>query len=163
MVGTLALVPQVRDAVPVPVVAAGGVMDGRGLVAVLALGASAAQLGTAFLRCPEAGIADPWRRALARAGDTSTSLSASLTGRTARGIASRLMHVLDAAEPLPPYPVLHSMTAELSRAAAAAGDAELMSLWCGQGVALGTDLPAGGLVARIAAEADAVISGLGSG
>jgi nitronate monooxygenase len=152
-VGTVALVPQVCDAVPVPVIAAGGIMDGRGLAAVLVLGASAAQLGTAYLRCPEAGTPAPWRRALASAGDTSTALSAAVTGRTARGIRNRLMSLLEAVEPRPPYPALHAMTADLRRAAAAADDPELMSLWCGQGVRLGHEQPAGDLTRRIAEQA----------
>lgn len=86
LVGTLALVPQVRDAVSIPVIASGGVMDGRGLAAILALGAGAAQLGTAFLRCPEAGTPAPYRQALAHASDISTSVSLTITGRMARGI-----------------------------------------------------------------------------
>lgn len=149
VVGTMALVPQVCDAVPVPVIAAGGIMDGRGVAAALALGAGAAQLGTAFLRCPEAGTSPAWRRALAGATETSTALTSAVTGRMARGIENRLMRELAGAT-VPPYPVMHTLTSELRRAAAEQGETELMSLWCGQGVRLGTELPAADLLRRIA-------------
>ena len=162
VVGTVALVPQVCDAVDVPVVAAGGIMDGRGVAAALALGADAAQLGTAFLRCPEAGTSPAHRRALAGAAETSTALTSGITGRTARGIENRLMREL-AGGAVPAYPVMHTLTSELRRAAAERGEPELMSLWCGQGVRLGTELPAGELVERIAAELAATAAGLAEG
>ena len=152
LVGTLALVPQVCDSVNIPVIASGGIMDGRGLAASLALGAGAAQLGTAFLRCPEAGTALAYRQALASAADTSTALTSAVTGRMARGIENRLMRTLEGGR-VPPYPVMHALTAELRRTAAAQGIADLMSLWCGQAVAMGTDLPAGEVVQRLVAEA----------
>jgi len=159
LIGTLALVPQVCDAVDIPVLAAGGIMDGRGVAAALGLGAGAAVLGTAFLRCPEAGTSAPHRRALAAALETSTALTTTITGRMARGIENRLMRDLrDVA--VPAYPVMHTLTAELRRAAAQHGDPELMSLWCGQGVRLGTELPAGELVRRLAEEAAATIGRL---
>ena len=159
LVGTLALVPQVCDAVDVPVLAAGGIMDGRGVAAVLGLGAGAAQLGTAFLRCPEAGTAAPHRRALAAATETSTALTTAITGRMARGIENRLMRDLRDVAALP-YPVMHTLTADLRRRAAERDDPELMSLWCGQGIRLGTELPAAELVRRLADDAAATISRL---
>jgi nitronate monooxygenase len=159
LVGTLALVPQVCDAIPVPVIAAGGIMDGRGVAAALGLGAGAAVLGTAFLRCPEAGTSAPYRRALAAATETSTALTTRLTGRMARGIENRLMRDLrDVA--VPPYPVMHTLTADLRRRAAERDDPDLMSLWCGQGIRLSTELPAGDLVRRLAEDAAATISRL---
>jgi len=159
LVGTLALVPQVCDAVDVPVLAAGGIMDGRGVAAVLGLGAGAAQLGTAFLRCPEAGTAAPHRRALAAATETSTALTTAVTGRMARGIENRLMRDLRDVAALP-YPVMHTLTADLRRRAAERDDPELMSLWCGQGVRLATELPAAELVRRLTDDAAATISRL---
>lgn len=147
-IGTMALVPQVCDAVDVPVVAAGGIMDGRGLAAALALGAGAAQLGTAFLRCPEAGTADAYRRALAEADETSTALTDRVTGRMARGIRNRLMDAMADLD-VPPYPVTNALTSELRRAAAAAGRDDLMSLWAGQGVAMATERPAADVVAGV--------------
>jgi nitronate monooxygenase len=159
LIGTLVLVPQVCDAVDVPVLAAGGIMDGRGVAAVLGLGAGAAVLGTAFLRCPEAGTSPPYRRALADATETSTALTPAITGRLARGIENRLMRDLrDVA--VPPYPVMHTLTADLRRRAAERDRPELMSLWCGQGIRLGTELPAAELVRRLADDAAATIARL---
>jgi nitronate monooxygenase len=160
LIGTLALVPQVCDAVDIPVVAAGGIMDGRGVAAVLALGAGAASLGTAFLRCPEAGTSPPHRRALVAATETSSRITTAVTGRAARGIENRLMQGLrDVA--VPPYPVMNTLTSELRRRAAERDEPELMSLWCGQGIRLATELPAGDLVRRLAGDAAAAIDGLG--
>jgi nitronate monooxygenase len=159
LIGTLALVPQVCDAVDVPVLAAGGIMDGRGVAAVLGLGAGAAVLGTAFLRCPEAGTSAPHRRALAAATETSTALTTAITGRMARGIENRLMRDLRDVAVLP-YPAMHTLTADLRRRAAERDNQELMSLWCGQGVRLGTELPAGELVRRLADDAAAAIARL---
>jgi nitronate monooxygenase len=159
LVGTLALVPQVCDAVQVPVLAAGGIMDGRGVAAALGLGAGAAQLGTAFLRCPEAGTSAPHRRALAAATETSTALTTAITGRMARGIENRLMRDLRDVAVLP-YPVMHTLTADLRRRATERDEPELMSLWCGQGIRLGTELPAGELVRRLADDAAATIARL---
>lgn len=159
LVGTFALVPQVCDAVDVPVLAAGGIMDGRGVAAALALGAGAAQMGTAFLRCPEAGTPPAHRAALAAADDTSTAVSRHVTGRPVRGIANRLMRELDGLD-VPAYPVMHAVTAELRRTAAERGDPGLMSLWAGQGVALGGDRPAADVVADAVAGAAAVLDSL---
>jgi nitronate monooxygenase len=156
VVGTVALVPQVRDAVRIPVIAAGGIMDGRGLAAALVLGAGAAQMGTAFLRCPEAGTSSPYRRALAEATERDTALSANITGRIARGIENRLMRVVEDLD-VPPYPIMNALTSELRREAAQQGNAELLSLWSGQGVRLGTELPVRELVERTVAEARALL------
>jgi nitronate monooxygenase len=160
LVGTLALVPQVCDAVDVPVLAAGGIMDGRGVAAVLGLGAGAAALGTAFLRSPEAGTSEPHRRALVAAIETSTALTTQVTGRMARGIENRLMRDLRDV-PVPPYPVMHTLTADLRRRAAERDEPDLMALWCGQGVRLATETPAGELVRRLADDAAATITALG--
>lgn len=159
LVGTLALVPQVCDAVDVPVLAAGGIMDGRGIAAALGLGAGAAVLGTAFLRTPEAGTSAPHRRALASATDTSTAVTAAITGRAARGIENRLMRDLRDVT-VPGYPVMHTLTSELRRRAAERDEPDLMSLWCGQGVRLATELPAAELVHRLAEDAAATIARL---
>jgi nitronate monooxygenase len=159
LIGTLALVPQVCDAVDVPVLAAGGIMDGRGVAAVLGLGAGAAVLGTAFMQTPEAGTSAPHRKALAAATETATALTAPVTGRMARGIENRLMRDLRAVE-VPPYPVMNTLTAELRRRAAERDEPDLMSLWCGQGIRLATQLPAAELVRRLADDAAATIARL---
>ena len=150
-VGTLALVPLVRDAVDVPVIAAGGIMDGRGVAAVLCLGAGAAQMGTAFMLTPEAGTVAPHRRAMTGAAETDLSFTTTVTGRLARGVRNRLMDALRDAD-VPPYPVMNALTSELRRASAARDDPELMSLWCGQGAPLARQRPATDLVAEVAAD-----------
>ncbi len=160
LIGTQALVPQVCDAVSVPVMAAGGIMDGRGVAAVLGLGAGAAVLGTALLRTPEAGTSPPHRRALASATETSTAVTRAISGRAARGIENRLMRDLRGVA-VPGYPVMHTLTSELRRRAAERDDPELMSLWCGQGVRLATEIPAAELVRQVAEDAAATIARLG--
>jgi nitronate monooxygenase len=159
LVGTMALVPQVVDAVRRPVIAAGGIMDGRGFAAALALGASAVSMGTAFLRCPEAGTSAPYRAALRDARDDGTTVTRAFSGRAARGLANRFTREM-AGAPLAPYPVQNSLTREIRGAATKLGDAGLLSLWAGQAVALGRELPPAELTAQILREADAVLSRL---
>jgi nitronate monooxygenase len=160
LVGGLALVPQVVDAVEVPVVAAGGIMDGRGIAAALALGASGVQMGTAFLACPESGAHRVYKEAiLARAEDDETVLTRAFSGKLARGIANRFTREMEGA-PLLPYPLQNGLTADLRQAAARAGRADLMSLWAGQGRALATSRPARALVADLVAGTRAALGRL---
>jgi nitronate monooxygenase len=137
LIGTMALVPQLVDALDIPVLAAGGIMDGRGIAAALALGAQAAQLGTVFLACAESSAAQDWKKRLAASEDTSTSVTRAITGRYARGIRNRLMDRLEA-EParVAPYPVQNALTQELRQAAARADRGDYLSLWAGQGAPL---------------------------
>ena len=152
-VGTLALVPQCVDAVDIPVIAAGGIMDGRGIAAVQALGAQAAQMGTAFLACPESGIGPAYRQALAQARDTDTRLTRVFSGRPARGIVNAMMEALAAEEDrVPAYPVQNALTGALRRAAAAQGRTSHLSLWAGQGVGAARPVPAARLMALLARE-----------
>ena len=118
-------------------VAAGGIMDGRGVAAALLLGARAAALGTAFLACPESGASRPYRDALlARAADDDrTAVTRAFTGRAARGLRNRFLEEMERA-PVLPYPLQHALTADLRREAAKAGRADLLSLWAGQGAPL---------------------------
>jgi len=133
MIGTMALVPQVVDAVSVPVIAAGGMMDGRGIAAALALGAQAAQLGTAFLSCAETAIHPAWKELLRSASDTSTRATRTFSGRHARGIVNEYVRRMTPHEAsLPPYPVQNALTGEIRKAAAAANRPEYLSLWAGQ-------------------------------
>ncbi|KWU21027.1 NAD(P)H-dependent flavin oxidoreductase [Burkholderia cenocepacia] len=157
LIGTLALVPQLVDATGLPVLAAGGIMDGRGIAAALALGAQAAQLGTAFLTCAESAIAADWKARLLASADTSTQVTRAITGRHARGLQNMLMarlgeHVADA----PPYPVQNALTQPLRQAAARANDGDYLSLWAGQGAPLarrrGDALTTSQLVAALDAE-----------
>lgn len=150
-IGTMALVPQIADATELPVVAAGGIMDGRGIAAALALGADAVQMGTAFMRCPEAGTGDAHRRALADAGDASTTVTRAFTGRSARAIRNRYVDEMDA-ESVPGFPVAHHLTAPLRAQAARAGSADHLALWAGQGTPLGRELPAAELLAALVTE-----------
>ena len=153
MVGTLTLVRQCVDALPIPVIAAGGIMDGRGIAGALALGAQAVQMGTAFLACPESGIGTAYREALSRSDATDTRVTRVFSGRPARGIVNTTMERLRAAErTVPPYPVQNALTGALRRAAAQAGRADYLSLWAGQGVAQVRPLPAAELMAELARE-----------
>lgn len=149
LIGTMALVPAVLAAVDVPVIAAGGIMDGRGVAAALALGAAAVQMGTAFLLADESVVSAPWRSAVETAGDDPTRLTRAITGRHARGIENRIMRELRASEmEAPAYPVQNRLTQPLRAAAAKAGTADMLSLWAGQGVKLTRTGPAGALVQR---------------
>lgn len=153
MIGTLALVPRCVDALAIPVIAAGGIMDGRGIAAAQALGAQAAQLGTAFLVCPESGIAPAYRDALGRAQGSDTRTTRVFSGRPARGIANAMMERLAGDEAaVPAYPVQNALTGALRRAAAAQGQAGYLSLWAGQGVEAARPLPAAQLVQRLEQE-----------
>ncbi len=153
----MALLPQVVAAVKIPAIAAGGIMNGRGIAAAQLLGAQAAQLGTAFLCSPESGIAEAWRAALRNAGDDSTRLTRAFSGRPARGIVNDFMRQMRAEEAqILPYPVQNALTGDIRQAAAKAGRGEFMSLWAGQGVGLARPMPAAELVATLAAELEAV-------
>jgi nitronate monooxygenase len=154
LVGTLALVATIRAAVDVPLIAAGGIMNGRGVAAALALGAEAVQMGTAFLQAEEATTPQAWRRAAAQAGPDSTRITRALTGRAARGVENGFMRRLRAVEAdVPAYPMQNRLTQPLRAAATRAENPDLMSLWAGQGVSLATPGRAGELLARWWAEA----------
>ncbi len=161
MVGTMALVPQVVDAVRVPVIASGGIMDGRGIAAALALGASAVQMGTAFLTCHEAGIPDAYKDAILGAREDGTRMTRAFSGRPARGIVNRFMTEIDLApESILPFPLQNTLTRPLRSAAARQGRAELLSLWAGQAVRLARRQSAADLVARLVKETEEAIGRL---
>lgn len=149
-IGLLALVQLVADAVDLPLVAAGGLAHGRGVAAVLAAGADAAALGTAFMLTPEAGTSPPHRAALA--SDAGTALTRAFTGRTARGLVNRFLRDHDAGAPSA-YPEVHHLTAPVRAAAREGGDPDGFHLWAGQAHALAEELPAAELVERLAREA----------
>jgi nitronate monooxygenase len=156
--GTFALVPQVVDAVKVPVIAAGGISDARGIVAAFALGASAAQIGTAYLFCPEAEVSTLHRDRLRRAKDDETVLTNVFTGRPARGLINRLIaEVGPIAEDAPEFPLAAAAVAQIRSAAEANGSSNFTSLWAGQAAALGKDLPAGELTLALAHDALQII------
>lgn len=152
--GTLALVPQVVDAVAVPVIAAGGITDGRGIAAAFALGAAAAQIGTAYLFTPEALISDLHRTALDGARDDGTALTNVFTGRPARGLVNRVMReVGPMSDATPPFPTAGGALAPLKAKAEAAGTSHFSSLWAGQAAALGRKMGAGDLTRHLAEDA----------
>jgi nitronate monooxygenase len=147
LVGTMALVATIRAAVDLPVIAAGGIMDGRGVAAALALGAAAVQMGTAFLLSDQATISAPWRKRLEAAGDDATAVTRAFTGRNARGIENEFMRRMRPVEgEVPAYPVQNRLTRELRAAGGRLGDSEVLSLWAGQGAALAAPGEAGALV-----------------
>ena len=152
-VGTIALVPQVVDAVKVPVIAAGGISDARGLAAAFALGAAAVQLGTAYLHCPEAQISPIYRQALKNAKDNKTAITNVFTGRPARGIVNRLMRELGPiSDVAPEFPLAAAALAPLRAQSEMAGSADFTPLWSGQAARLSRELSAAQLTKQLAAE-----------
>ena len=152
--GLLALLQLVGVDATVPLVAAGGVATGRGVAAALAAGARAVQIGTAFLRCPEAGTAAVHRAALATAAPT--ALTRAFTGKSARGIVNRFMREYGDAAPSA-YPELHYVTSPLRRAGRSSGDRDVVNLWAGQTHELGSDEPAAVVARRLAHDARAAL------
>src|SRR6195256_3682064 len=149
--GTFALVPQVVDAVKVPVIAAGGIADGRGIAAAFALGASGVQIGTAYLRCPESKVIAPARLALAQAHDDSTVITNVMTGRPARGVANRVMREVGPVSPdAPAFPHAATSLGPLKAAAEKLGKVDFTNLWAGQGVRMGREMPATELTRALA-------------
>src|SRR5215207_6931105 len=153
--GLLALLAVVAQRTSLPLVATGGIATGGAVAAVLCAGAQAAQIGTAFMRCPEAGTAPAQREALATR--TPTALTRAFTGRHARGLVNRFLREHSEAAPVA-YPHIHHATAPLRAAGRAAGDAEVLNLWAGQTHELARDLPAAELVAALVAEAEERLS-----
>ena len=139
LMGTLSLIPQIVDIVDVPVIAAGGIADARGVIATLALGAEAVQMGTAFLACQESGTSRLHREALRGGNAGHTALTKGFTGRLARGIHNRLMEELNRqGTEILPYPLQRGLVRNLSIAAEAAAQADLLPLWAGQSANLST-------------------------
>lgn len=145
LIGTMALVPQIVDAVRVPVIAAGGIADGCGIGAAFALGASGVQIGTAFLGCPEATVPDMHRNALRRAADEDTRLTRIFTGRPARALRNRLIDEMNEEETLQ-FPAQASLTRALLQGNSEAARAACLPLWAGQAAPLIRNLPAAKLI-----------------
>jgi nitronate monooxygenase len=161
-IGTLALVPQVVDAVSIPVVAAGGIADGRGIAAALALGAEAVQLGTAYVACPEAATPQAYRELLADPRSRHTAVTAAISGRRARTVVNRFARELGPAEgEAPDYPIAYDAGKALAAAASRAGSADFAAMWAGQHVVRGRALPAGELTLRLMDEALSAMRRLG--
>ncbi|MFE3632889.1 nitronate monooxygenase [Streptomyces cellostaticus] len=161
-IGLLSLLAQIREAVRIPVVATGGIMRGGQIAAALAAGASAAQLGTAFLATPESGAHALHKQALTNPLFARTELTRAFSGRPARGLVNRFLREHGRYAPAA-YPEVHHVTVPLRRAAARAGDAQGMALWAGQGHRLARELPAGRLVEVLTAELVAARTALSAG
>ncbi len=152
--GTMALVPQMVDAVTGPVIAAGGIADGRGVAAAFALGAAGAQIGTAYLFTPESLVSDLHRAALNEARDDGTALTNLFSGRPARGLLNRTMREIGPmSDSAPAFPTAGTALAPLKKKAEAAGDTAFTSLWAGQAASLGHEIGAGDLTRQLAADA----------
>ncbi|MEU6181750.1 nitronate monooxygenase [Streptomyces coeruleorubidus] len=161
-IGLLSLVAQIRETVSLPIIAAGGIMRGGQIAAVLAAGASAAQLGTAFLATAESGANALHKQALTNPLFVRTELTRAFSGRPARGLVNRFLREHGPYAPAA-YPEIHHLTAPLRKAAAKAGDAQGMALWAGQGHWMARELPAGQLVEVLAGELAAARTALSGG
>jgi nitronate monooxygenase len=161
LIGTMALVPQMVDALSVPVIASGGIMDGRGLAAALILGAEAVQMGTAFLASEESGAHPAFKRAVLEAAEDETALTRAFSGRAARGIKNRfLIEVGEHEDELAPFPVQNALTRDVRAAAQKQDRPEFMSLWAGQAARLARAAPAAEVVEGAVEGAEAAVRGL---
>lgn len=158
MIGLMSLVPQIVDAVPVPVIASGGIMDGRGIAAALVLGAAGVQLGTAFLTCTEAGVAPAYQQAILDATEHQTKTTRAFSGRPARGIVNRYVREVGPMSPdAPAFPLAAGAAYPLRAASEPKGSTDFMPLWSGQAPTLAREMPTSALIATFVKEAAAVL------
>lgn len=161
-IGTLALVPQIADAVDVPVVAAGGIAEGRGIAATFALGASGVQLGTAFLSCPEANVSHAYRRALKTATDDGTRITRAFSGHPSRVMNNRYTDAMAQVQnQLPDYPIMSGLSGPLQKTCLEQGGHGFECFIWGQAAAMNRELPAGTLVRQLVEEAQGVFASIG--
>ncbi|QQE79020.1 nitronate monooxygenase family protein [Alicyclobacillus sp. SO9] len=161
LVGVMALIPQAVDSLHIPVIAAGGIMDARGIVASLALGAEGVQMGSAFLTCTESGATTAYKEKLINSSDESTTLTTAFSGKAARGIRNEFIASHENYdEPVPPYPFQNALTKELRAAAKQQSNTDMMSLWSGQAAGLATTCSAAELLSSLNKEVESVLSRL---
>jgi nitronate monooxygenase len=161
MIGTIALVPQIVDRTERPVIAAGGIMDGRGIAAALALGAGAAQLGTAFMAVDESGAPPPYEKSLSEVAETDTTVTRAFTGRPMRGLRTPFVDAIETSDvEIPPYPMQAGVLAELRAAGLEKGQLDVVGRLVGQGVPQIRGGRAADLVAMLVEETDAAVAGL---
>ncbi|WP_312473134.1 nitronate monooxygenase [Neobacillus sp.] len=155
LIGLMSLIPQVADAIRIPIIAAGGIMDGRGIIAAKCLGATGVQMGTAFLVCEESGANILHKNAIIKSSENQVVLTKAFSGKMARGINNRFITEMRRyEEDLPVYPLQNELTKAIRKASAAIGIPEYMSLWSGQSPRIAKKLPASELVKRIVTEAE---------
>jgi nitronate monooxygenase len=157
LVGLIALVPQIVDAVSVPVIAAGGIADPRAIAAALILGASAVQIGTGFLRCPEEKLNQAWARKIGETESHQTRVTRAFTGRPGRAIVTQYLAASAAAPPPVPYPIQRSITRAMREEAAKAGDTDRMQMWAGQAAHYAQAMPAAALTQQLWREAEELL------
>jgi nitronate monooxygenase len=161
MVPTLELVREIAATLTVPVIASGGLMDGRDIAAALRHGAAAVQLGTAFLACPESGASESYKKALLDADEDTTVITRAFSGRPARGLRNRFIEELEGKDRMIlPFPTQNTLTKALRTAAAKRGDAGYLSLWAGQGVKRIRSMPAAELVRSLIEEVEQEVRGM---
>jgi nitronate monooxygenase len=157
-VGTFSLVPQVVDALSVPVIAAGGIADGRGIAAAFALGASGVQIGTAFLNCPESATPETHKLALLSARDEDTRITKAFSGNPARGLNNRyITEMAPHQDKLPDLPLMNTLGGPLRRHGAKTGNSDFIALWSGQSAAMNKQMPAAELFQNLVEEAQAIL------
>ena len=161
LVGLMSLIPQVVDNVSIPVISAGGIMDGRGLMASICLGAKGVQMGTAFLTCIESGAHKVHKEAIINANEDSTILTRSFSGKWARGIKNNFILEMEKNERfLPDFPVQNTLTQDIRKSSAAHNNQDFMSLWSGQSPRLAKNQTVESLIKSIIAEAQKLNLGI---
>lgn len=155
LMGLISLVPQLVDTIKIPIIASGGIMDGRGIKAALALGAAAVQMGTAFLSCPESGIHKNYKQALLALKQDNTVLTRAFSGKLARGIQNKFISRMDKnKETILNYPIQNALTRTMRKKAKELDDIEFMSMWAGQAASMCREIPASDLIKKLVDEAD---------
>lgn len=155
LIGLMSLIPQVADSVNIPVIAAGGIMDGRGLMASICLGAQAVQMGTAFLTCMESGAHPVHKDAILNASDDETVVTRSFSGKWARGLVNPFIENMKEHEnDLPEFPVQNSLTQDIRKASSSQNNKDFMSLWSGQSPRLAKNQSVANLIDSIISEVE---------